>query len=53
MYLDMILSFVAGAWVVLIHELRYDPQLCGWGMGVTDTCTRVLSTALWLGHGWY
>ena len=37
MYLDMIHSFVAGAWVVLIHVLGYDPHLCGWGMGGTDT----------------
>ena len=41
MYLDMIHSFVAGAWVLLIHVLGYDPQLCGWGMVVTDTCTWV------------
>ena len=33
----MIHIFVDGALVLLIHLLGYDPQLCGWGMGGTDT----------------
>ena len=41
MYLDMIHIFLAGAWVVLIHVLGYDPHLCSCGMGGTDTCTRI------------
>ena len=30
-----------GARIFMVHVLGYDPQLYGWGMGGTDTCTWI------------